>query len=103
MHAPAHAPLLHTNVQVLVACQSPAAEQVWTLLPEHWVAAGAHTPPHCPAPVQTNGHAVAPTHAPVASHVWGVVLPLHRDDPGTHVPAHAPAVQRNGQVWLVCH
>jgi hypothetical protein len=54
---------------------------------------------HTPSFKQTV-QACASRHVPVASQVWDM-LRLHRLDPGTQVPAHAPPEQRNGHTTPV--
>jgi hypothetical protein len=60
----------------------------------HCVLFGLHTPPHAPE-LQTNWHAAALVHCPLALHVWGT-LPTHClllgvQTPQTPAPTHTPA------------
>jgi hypothetical protein len=73
-------------------CQVPAAVHVCGVTPSlaHCVEAGVHTPVQLPA-LQTNEQALPLCQEPLASHDCGV-RPEHCVAPGTHDPAHAPAV-----------
>ena len=66
LHTPVHALTPPVVVQTdghaeLVHC--PLASQVWSVVPEHWVAPGLHTPVHLPA-LHTKGQGCPSTHRP---------------------------------------
>jgi hypothetical protein len=67
----------------------PPDEHVWTPLPEHRVAAGAHTPVHSPSTHADAMQATLAPHCPFGSHTW-TPLPEHCVVPGTHTPLHTP-------------
>jgi len=98
VHA-AHAPLTQNGVLPVHADEldhCPVASHVCTLVPEHWVAPGVHTPVHAPS-LHTYGHAIGlpqrpPLHicTPLPEHcVSFVVHALVEHAPALHVTAHA--------------
>jgi hypothetical protein len=104
----AQAPFTQAALQAIESCQWPNASHNCTSLAVvglHCVVPGWHSPVHSPAPVHTFGHTVPLIHAPVASHVCGV-LPEHCLDVGVHTPEQrgVPLVQTNAHavpsLWL---
>jgi hypothetical protein len=93
LQSPVHSPApLQTYWQAAPGSQVPMALQVsGMLLAPHRLAPGMQTPPQLPLE-QTFGHTVPSTQAPFSSQVWVVRLlgPLHRFDPGLHMPVHWP-------------
>jgi hypothetical protein len=95
LQAYVHAPLAHagfafaTLVEHAFGDPHAPPEQLSTLVPEHVVWPGAHSPEHAPPTHVWFVHAAAPLHVPS---VWQVSTPLfeHMVCEGAHVPEHAP-------------
>ena len=98
-----HAPLVQAGdawatpvVQAVAEPHAPPAAQVSTLVPEHVVCPGAHTPEHPPLAHVWFTHAEAPLNVPSD---WQVSTPLpeHVVCPGAHTPVQEPETH----AWLV--
>ena len=98
MHDPPQAPVVVSQipVQVLFIPQVPVESHVcctFVLPLRHCVAPGTHDPEQEPA-VQTEAQAVPFIHAPVASHVCGILPVLsHCFWVGPHTPPQVPPLQ----------
>src|SRR5438045_3355309 len=79
------------------AVQCPLPSQVSAAVPLQRVAAGVHSPPHTPCPVQTNWQRVPSTQAPPALQVCGVWSSPHCFAPGGQVPEQTPAEHTDWQ------
>jgi hypothetical protein len=67
--------------------------------PLHWAEPGLQTPPHCPAPLQTNGHPPVVVQMPELLHVCTLTPSLaHRRVPGEQEPVHWPLTHAVVQV-----
>ena len=87
---------------------APDELQVWTLLPEHWVAPGVHTPVQAPARQAWFVHGTGVPKTPPVVHVC-TAFPEHWVAPGLHTPVQAPGARSDRcralprQVLLVPH
>jgi hypothetical protein len=90
------APFEHVDpVHAVPVFHCPFDWHVCTLLPEHCVAFGVHTPPHAPE-VHTYWQALAVPQVPLAVQA-STPLPEHVVWLGAHTPVQAPLTH----VWFV--